>query len=387
MANRNRRRRVQENGAPTGYGQQSGQSPFLDQSQADPAEGDGREPIFAHQRNAPAAPARPEPQPEPAFEEQMGPPEPAQQPQHLQQALGRRTAAQPLAAIGQRPQTAAMQAMAPQQPQAPGAPQDIMAALQQKFPAPQQPYQGAEGKNGGLRPQVEPDDQFTPFQDPNQYGQGPQAQPQGQPQAGGTLADAARAAAANNYTDIAGAEKIGAGNFVGQLEGFGNIDPNGERGSNTHKKLFGRIASRYDVSQPGAVRSLMQDPDFAAAFPDAKLVEHENADLIDFGDGNPVDVIRGAVAGGSGQGWQWGVNAGQGAPQGGGPMDQSQFMPSNYSAGQGGDQMSQQLMAALQGGAGQFGDGSVSIEQLLAALGLGQQAQPILQPQGQQQLV
>lgn len=135
------------------------------------------------------------------------------------------------------------------------------------------------------------------------------------------LADAVRSAAANNYSDIAGAEQIGAGNYLGQLEGFGNIDPGGERGSNTHKKLFGRIASRYDVTQPDAVRRLMADPDFQAAFPDAQLVEHPNADLIDFGDGNPVDVIRGAVAGGSGEGWQWGVDAGGGDMGGFGGVD------------------------------------------------------------------
>jgi hypothetical protein len=168
----------------------------------------------------------------------------------------------------------------------------------------------------------------------------------------------------NNYSDIEGAQNIAAGNYQGQLEGFGNIDPGGERGSNTHKKLFGRIASRYDVTQPGAVRTMMQDPDFQAAFPDAKLVEHENADLIDFGDGNPVDVIRGAVAGGSGAGWQWGVGGGQGAPQGGGVPGAMGGVPQQGGAAA---DMSSQLLAALQGGQGASG---TSIEQLFAALGL-----------------
>jgi hypothetical protein len=65
----------------------------------------------------------------------------------------------------------------------------------------------------------------------------------------------------------------------------------------------------------------MADPDFLKFFPEAKLIEHENADLVDFGDGNPVDLLRGAVAGGAGEAWQWGAKAptmpgGQGAPLG-----------------------------------------------------------------------
>lgn len=425
--NRNPQRRgFSRNGAPAGYGQQQGESPFLDQPQQNqPEEGDGREPIFAHQRNAPAAPQRPEPEPQ-QFEDTMQPPQ--EQPGMMQSALQRRpmTAAQIMQPIGQGAQQSQGRGMQPQPGQAPQA-QAIQQALgggpqtaaQQAF-QPQPPMQAA-GKADGVRqfpqefeqpqsstgsgafgagarlpggPQGPLPTQFThgpqgtvgeawnamgqQFNDRAQLPQGGQDPAQG---GQGSLADAARAAAANNYTDIAGAERIAAGNYQGQLEGFGNIDPGGERGSNTHKKLFGRIASRYDVTQPGAVRTMMQDPDFQAAFPDARLVEHPNADLIDFGDGNPVDVIRGAVEGGSGEGWQWGVDAGQGAPGGGGQMGPGQFMPSDYSAGPEGDLMSRQLMAALQGGGGQFGDGSVSIEQLLAALGLGQQAQPIMNQQ------
>ena len=72
--------------------------------------------------------------------------------------------------------------------------------------------------------------------------------------------------------------------------------------------------------QPGAVDALLAQPEIAQIFPMARKVEHPNGDLIDFGDGNgPVDVIRGAVAGGSGAAWQWGAGGGE-APSGpGGP--------------------------------------------------------------------
>lgn len=328
--NRNQRRKgTQANGAPVGYGQQNGDSPFLDQPRS-PESADAQQPMqMAHERNAPAAPAPS------AFEETMAQ-APGMPPQGDQLKM----------ALQRQPQTAAGPAASPAWNQA------------QPVPDPNAP--------GG----------YNSFEDPR-TAQQPVAQPQA-PQAGG-LASAVQTARANNFSDIAGAEGIAAGNFQGQLEGFGNIDPGGERGSNTHKKLFGRIASRYDVTQPGAVRTLMQDPDFLSAFPDAKLVEHPNADLIDFGDGNPVDVIRAAEAGGAGQGWQWGVGGGQ-------PQPQAMGAPQGGVGGPGGDQLSAMLMAALQGGGGdQFGAGSVNIQQLLEALGLQQQAGPLMGGGGQPQ--
>lgn len=115
--------------------------------------------------------------------------------------------------------------------------------------------------------------------------------------------------------NIPGAETVGTGGYMGQLEGFNtNAWSNTPEGyeANSIKNTFGKIASRYDVTQPDAARRVMADPEFQRFFPEARLVEHPNGDLIDFGDGKPVDVIRAATAGGQGQAWQWGVDDGGG---------------------------------------------------------------------------
>lgn len=105
--------------------------------------------------------------------------------------------------------------------------------------------------------------------------------------------------------DIEAAKGIQRGQ-VGALEGFNTQGwETGERGSSSIKNTFGKIASRYDHSQPGALRAVVADPEFQMHFPMARIVEHPNGDLIDFGDGMPVDVLRGAVAGGAGQAWVW----------------------------------------------------------------------------------
>lgn len=91
-------------------------------------------------------------------------------------------------------------------------------------------------------------------------------------------------------------------------------DPNYDEDS--IKNTFGKIASRYDPTQPGATRMLMADPEFQALFPNARLVEHPKADQIDFGDGNPVDVLINAVEGGAGEAWAF--QTGGGAIAGGG---------------------------------------------------------------------
>lgn len=176
----------------------------------------------------------------------------------------------------------------------------------------------------------------------------------------------ARTAAANNYKDIEGAGGLKTGAHMGGLEGF-NTGGWGteERGSNTHKNTFGKIASRYDPKQAGAAKAMMADPDFQAYFPDAKLVEHPNGDLIDFGDGRPVDVLRGAQAGGAGEAWQWGVDDGSGG--GGGVPSASGVTVDSL---MGGDPLAgiQSNIAGLVGG--QESDEQTLIQQLLAEMGM-----------------
>lgn len=178
----------------------------------------------------------------------------------------------------------------------------------------------------------------------------------------------ARTAAANNYKDIEGAGGLKTGGFMGGLEGF-NTGGWGteERGSNTHKNTFGKIASRYDPKQAGAAKAMMADPDFQAYFPDAKLVEHPNGDLIDFGDGRPVDVLRGAQAGGAGEAWQWGVDDGSGGGAGGGAPSASGVTVDSL---MGGDPLAgiQSNLAGLVGG--QEADEQTLIQQLLAQMGM-----------------
>lgn len=210
------------------------------------------------------------------------------------------------------------------------------------------PFQGGNRGSGGFRQETQPVRGYSPqeFNQVDQYGQNQFAQraysqpphdtrianmrnafatpsqPQefGSQQMGG---DPTRGALAQYGTgNIAGTENFRTGDFMGQLEGFntGGWGSN-ERGTNSIKNTFGKIASRYDVSQPGAARAVMADPEFQQIFPMARLVEHPNGDLIDFGDGNgPVDVIRGAVEGGSGAAWQWGADQGSAQFNLGGPM-------------------------------------------------------------------
>lgn len=128
------------------------------------------------------------------------------------------------------------------------------------------------------------------------------------------LADNAKKSAAAGYTDIEGAGDLKTGNYG--VEGFNTAGwGTNERGTNTMKNSFGKIASRYDPTQQGAAQALMADPDFKSLWPEATIVEHPNQDLIDFdgpGGQPPVDVLRAATAGGAGQGWQWGVRDGGG---------------------------------------------------------------------------
>lgn len=138
------------------------------------------------------------------------------------------------------------------------------------------------------------------------------------PEQQGGLHDAFKQSVANNYTDIQDTNPWQTGQYMGQLQGFNTQGwGSGERGSGTLKNRFGQIASRYDVTQPGALQQLMQDPQFQEMTGGmATIVEHPNQDLIDFdgpGPMAPVDVIGNATAGGAGQNWWWGPTDEQGS--------------------------------------------------------------------------
>lgn len=83
---------------------------------------------------------------------------------------------------------------------------------------------------------------------------------------------------------------------AGRMEGFevGSSYGGDLKARNSVKNTFGRIASRYP-SQPSSIDRLMADPDFQAAFPNARRL---GADKIDFGgvmsdfeSGSPVGVV------------------------------------------------------------------------------------------------
>lgn len=181
------------------------------------------------------------------------------------------------------------------------------------------------------------------------------------------LAQAAKDAAAAGYKDIAGAEGLKAGDFVGSLEGFNsNAWGSGERGTNTMKNSFGKIASRYDPTQPGAAQRMTADPDFKAMWPDAVVQNPPKNDVIDF-DGNspmePVDVITSATEGGGGRGWAW-------QPQGGAD-----------GGGSGGGLDINSLVSGINGG----GDPMAAIQAQIAAASNGQDEQSLIQQLLQQQ--
>jgi hypothetical protein len=123
-------------------------------------------------------------------------------------------------------------------------------------------------------------------------------------QTGGGLSPMAGGAMARYGTgNIPGAENITWGDTSG-LRGF-NTNEWGEGGTEGYedssiKNTFGKIATRYPHNADG-LRALVQDPDFVSRFPEARLREHPTDPKIDFGDGNPVDVLFQ-----SDQGWQWG---------------------------------------------------------------------------------
>jgi hypothetical protein len=215
---------------------------------------------------------------------------------------------------------------------------------------------------------------------PTQLGQDPtQGAPQGEFQSRFGAQQGVGPSQSWGDADIPGAEQIQPGQFVDQLRGFNtNAWGSGERGSNTIKNSFGKIASRYEA-KPSSLPQLFADPEFQELFPNASIVEGGAWDKIDLGDGTEIDVLQGADPNSdSSQGWQWGVGGGP-ATDSGQPAGPQQ----GAVGGPGGDELSAMLQAALQGGGGQFGDGSVNIQQLLEALGLQNQAQPFLGNNGQ----
>lgn len=211
------------------------------------------------------------------------------------------------------------------------------------------PYQlgQGQGQRGGVYDHLQ-SGQPRPYGQPQQPQQQPQRQGQVSPVPGGGLypgslpqsgqpnqpqtqtnpgiSQAVANSIQNGYTDIEGAKGyFQKGQYLDQLTGFNTNGMGGdERGANTLKNVMGQIFSNYDVTQPGALQRVLQDPKLREALPNASIVEHENQDLFDpdgpSGPMQPVDVIRGAVAGGSGNAWAWqpqdeqGMGAGPGGP-------------------------------------------------------------------------
>lgn len=154
-------------------------------------------------------------------------------------------------------------------------------------------------------------------------------QPQGvlpgeyNPQFPSSIAQAANQAMQNGYTDIEGAQGyFQPGNFMSQLSGFNTGGWNtGERGTQTLKNTMGQLFSNYDVTQPGALAKVVQDPKLLAMYPNA-TVGGPKQDLLDLdgpdGPMEPVDVIQAAGENGAGTAWAW-------MPTAGGGLDQAQL--------------------------------------------------------------
>lgn len=94
-----------------------------------------------------------------------------------------------------------------------------------------------------------------------------------------------------------------AGNMLGfNTAGWGS----GERGTDSFKNTFGKIASRYEA-KPSSLDAIINDPDFKSFFPNARIV---GFDKIDFGDGNAVDVLVSAdPTADTAQGWSFQTGA------------------------------------------------------------------------------
>jgi len=117
---------------------------------------------------------------------------------------------------------------------------------------------------------------------------------------------------------------------VGTMEGFNTGDYGGDVKARTSvKNTFGRIASRYAAS-PNSMAAMMADPDFKAAFPNARLVPGGAGDKIDFGGvlsdfegGTPVGIVDVGTSfdprTNTGRGWAWQPDGGVAGPGVAGP--------------------------------------------------------------------
>lgn len=163
----------------------------------------------------------------------------------------------------------------------------------------------------------------------------------------------AQAKQLNGTMPVGGAQRrdqwSGAGNVtggnLGNVEGFdaGNFaDPNMQ----TAKYQAGRIFSRYDPNDAGALEKILGDSEFKSVFANAKGM---GPDKIDFGDGRPVDVIRGHGAPGAKFSWQT-EDAPMDAPSGApaqAPMPTSNTMPTSDNSALA--KIMEELAAAQQG--------------------------------------
>ena len=113
---------------------------------------------------------------------------------------------------------------------------------------------------------------------------------------------------------------------TGTMLGFNTGDYGGDTKARTSvKNVFGRIASRY-ANNPNSIDAILSDPDFKAAFPNARKVGGGAGDKIDFGGvlsdfetGVPVGVVdvlqNSDPTRNSATGWQWlPEDVGQGGP-------------------------------------------------------------------------
>lgn len=146
---------------------------------------------------------------------------------------------------------------------------------------------------------------------------------QPQQQGGWDPRAAAQQAMQEGYTDIQGAQGyFTPGDFMSQLSGFNTGGWNtGERGTQTLKNTMGQLFSNYNVTQPGALSTAIQDPKLRAMYPNA-TVSGPKQDLLDLdgpdGPMEPVDVIQSAGENGAGTAWAW-------MPTAGGGLDQAQL--------------------------------------------------------------
>lgn len=310
------------NGAPRGYGQQRGNSPFLDNPRREGMEREGEPAPMAHERNAPAAPEDPS------------------TPTWQQALIGGMHTPTEFAPVGPPPGT-------PQRETAYKAPGTAAA--------PSGPINSTQPVGGGV--------QFYPTQ-----------QVTTQTAAGAPQAGAAPEADQAWRMQI---RQQGLANFdQGRDRGWNTSDYGGDQVAATSmKNTFHALATRYP-STPEGLRQLMADPDFKRAFPNATLEQGRNGDVINFGGqlsdyskGTPVHRVDVGFAfdgaNNTGGGWDW-MDIDNAGPSAGG----MQGAPTVAAPAANNGDLSARLLAALQGG----NNSNISVQQLLEQLGLVQPA-------------